>query len=294
MDTTTIEEITVADAAVVTRPISAGIELGVTRGMSNEECHGDRSAVSSTQLKRMLTSPAHFLHGLDQPEESRESLLFGAVLHARLLEPATFAGRFFGEPKVNRSTKEGKALAEAFKAEAAGRTRFPADWMGPVDNIVANVGRHAKAREILDAGEAEVAIAWLDPETGVKCKIKIDWWHGAALIADVKSAVDVTWDGFSKACARLHHALSAFMYCEGVRLLTGERPEWAFIACEKEAPNTVAVYRASTSFLQRATVPPCDSYTGRLSGQRSVPNAAGRRGVGVDRPATLVLTRGRN
>ena len=34
--------------------------------------------------------------------------------------------------------------------------------------------------------------------------------------------------------------------------LTGEEPEWAFVTCEKEAPNTVAVYRASDAFLRRA------------------------------------------
>jgi PDDEXK-like domain of unknown function (DUF3799) len=61
-----------------------------------------------------------------------------------------------------------------------------------------------------------VALAWIDPETGIKCKIRIDWWHGTRLLADVKSALDVTRDGFSRACARLNYALSAAMYCEGV------------------------------------------------------------------------------
>ena len=98
---------------------------------------------------------------------------------------------------------------------------------------------------------AEVALAWIDSETGIKCKVKIDWRHGTRLLADVKSALDVTRDGFSKACARMQYALSAAMYCEGVSQVTGEEPEWAFIACEKEAPNTVAVYRASDAFLRR-------------------------------------------
>jgi hypothetical protein len=110
---------------------------------------------------------------------------------------------------------------------------------------------HDKARVILGTGEAEVALAWIDPETGIKCKVKIDWWHGTRTLADVKSALDVTRDGFSKACARMQYALSAAMYCEGVSQVTGEEPEWAFIACEKEAPNTVAVYRASDAFLRR-------------------------------------------
>ena len=94
-------------AAVPSREIP-DIPFGITRGMSNEDYHGDRSAVSSTQLKRMLISPAHFLSGITDPEESTEALLFGSVLHGRLLEPITFEARFYAMPKVNRARKDGK------------------------------------------------------------------------------------------------------------------------------------------------------------------------------------------
>lgn len=227
------------------------IPIGMTRGIDNGAYHGERSAVSSTQLKRMLVSPAHFMSGLFEHEESTEAMQYGTVLHARILEPESFERRFFATPKVNRQTKEGKALAESYKAEAAGRIMFPADWLPGIECILDNARAHAKARAILGAGEAEVAFSWIDDETGIKCKIKVDWRHDARLLADVKSAVDVTPDGFSKACARLNYPLSAFMYCEGVRQVTGEWAEWAFIACEKERPYTVAVYRATEAFLRR-------------------------------------------
>lgn len=227
------------------------IPLGITRGMASDDYHAERSAVSSSQLKRMLVSPAHFMCGLNEPEESTEAMLFGTVLHGRMLESDSFPTRFFATPKVNRQTKEGKALAEVYRVEAAGRTMFPADWLPGIERIVDNARMHDKARVILGTGEAEVALAWIDPETGIKCKIKIDWWHDARTLADVKSAEDVTFEGFRRSCARLGYALSAAMYCEGVYQLTGEEPEWAFIACEKGRPNTVAVYRAMRPFLER-------------------------------------------
>ena len=227
------------------------IPFGVTRGMSNEDYHGDRSAVSSTQLKRMLISPAHFLSGITDPEESTEALLFGSVLHGRLLEPDTFESRFFAMPKVNRARKEGKQRYAECMVQAAGRTVYPEAWKEPIERIIDNAMTHRKARELLAKGEAEVALVWLDPDTGIKCKIKIDWWHDARTLADVKSAEDVTFEGFRRSCARLGYALSAAMYCEGVYQLTGEEPEWAFIACEKGRPNTVAVYRAMRPFLER-------------------------------------------
>jgi hypothetical protein len=240
-----------ADAAAVARHDVPDIALGVTRGLAADDYHGERSAVSSTQLERMRVSPAHFLSGLHEPEQSSEAVRFGLVLRARLLEPETFGARFFAIPKLNRSTKEGKQRHAEFMAQAGGRTVFPEAWKEPVERIVDNARAHRKARELLSRGEPEVAIAWIDAETGVKCKVRIDWWHDDHTLVDVKSAEDVTYEGFRKACARYGYALSAAMYCEGVRQLTGEDPEWAFLACEKERPHTVAVYRASRRMLER-------------------------------------------
>ncbi|KAK0039499.1 PD-(D/E)XK nuclease-like domain-containing protein [Biomphalaria pfeifferi] len=227
------------------------IGLGMTRGMENDAYHGDRSAVSSTQLKRMLISPAHFLSQLSDPEESTEAMQYGTVLHARLLEPDTFNERFYGMPSLDKRTKEGKAEFERHNALARGRVVFPVNWMRGIERIVDNAMLHRQVRSILSAGEAELAFAWIDRETGIKLKIKVDWMSNPTLLADVKSALDVTRDGFSKACARLGYALSAHMYCDGVFQCTGEDPSWWFIACEKDAPNTVAAYHASEGFMRR-------------------------------------------
>lgn len=202
------------------------IPFGVTRGMSNEDYHGDRSAVSSTQLKRMLISPAHFLSGITDPEESTEALLFGSVLHGRLLEPDTFESRFFAMQKVNRATKAGKQIYAERLVEAAGRIVYPVAWKEPIERIIENAMAHRRARELLSRGEAEVALVWLDEETGIKCKV-------------------------NKACGRLGYALSAAMYGEAVFQVTGDEPDWAFLACEKGRPNTVAVYRATQRMLER-------------------------------------------
>ena len=169
-----VEAVDGCDAATGPARDIQDIPFGVTRGMSNEDYHGDRSAVSSTQLKRMLISPAHFLSGITDPEESTEALLFGSVLHGRLLEPDTFESRFFAMPKVNRARKEGKQRYAECMVQAAGRTVYPEAWKEPIERIIDNAMTHRKARELLAKGEAEVALVWLDPDTGIKCKIKID------------------------------------------------------------------------------------------------------------------------
>lgn len=247
-----LEVIDDVDTAAKATPAGADIALGVTRGLTNREYHADRSAVSATQLKRMLISPAHFLAGLSEPEESTEAMLFGTVLHARLLEPDTFDVAFFPMPKVNRATKVGKAQHAEYLAQAAGRTVFPQDWLANIERIVDNARLHRRAWAILANGEPEVALSWIDPATGIKLKARIDWVaDGFEQLADVKSALDVTPFGFGSACARLHYPLSAFMQGEAARVAADTEPRFAFIACEKETPNTVAVYRAGDEFLQR-------------------------------------------
>lgn len=227
------------------------IALGMTRGVNHDDYHNERSAVSSSQLKRMLISPAHFQHGMDAEEESSEAKLFGTVLHARLLEPDTFAQRFFAMPKVDRRTNQGKALAAAFDKAAEGMTAFPEAWRAQIDAMVKSARAHPKIAEILAQGEAEVALAWVDPETAVKCKCKPDWWAGPRLVADVKTALDISWEGFSRACAKYGYHLSAAMYVEGIEQVCGVRPDWGFIALEKEAPHCAAAYKASEGFLAR-------------------------------------------
>jgi PDDEXK-like domain of unknown function (DUF3799) len=136
-----MNDLAISDHAVRQAPAceAKDIALGITRGIHDADYHGERSAVSSTQLKRMLISPAHFLCGLNEPEESSEVLLYGSVLHGRLLEPETFARRFYAQPKVDRRTKEGKAAAAAHEVEAGGRIMFPADWLQGMDRIADNL-----------------------------------------------------------------------------------------------------------------------------------------------------------
>jgi hypothetical protein len=176
---------------------------------------------------------------------------YGTVLHGRLLEPDSFESRFYAMPKTNRTTKSGKALYAEHIQAAAGRFTFPAEWLAGIERIVDNAHRHRRAHAILSRGEAEVAFAWVDAETGIKLKIKADWMTEDVLVADVKSALDVSRDGFGRACARLSYPLSAFMYCEGVRVVTGADPRWAFIACEKDLPNTVNVFHDTEHFMRR-------------------------------------------
>ena len=91
------------------------------------------------------------------------------MLHGRLLEPDTFESRFFAMPKVNRARKEGKQRYAECMVQAAG---------APCTRGLEGAHR-ADHRQRDDPpqgartagqGEAEVALVWLDPDTGISAR----------------------------------------------------------------------------------------------------------------------------
>lgn len=236
-------------ATVLTTPFISG--PGIYRGLPNETYHADRSAVSSSQLKVLAAqSPAHFKASFATKNESTESLLFGSAFHCALLEPDEFAERYFVMPDINARTKDGKAKIAALEELANGKLLITREWSERLKGMVASAHKHKAVLEMLSHGEAELAFVWEDPETGILCKIKTDWYQSGIAIWDAKSAADASRDGFSRACGKYSYHLSAAMYRDGVAAHTGERLPWRFVPVEKEYPYACAVYTASEAFLR--------------------------------------------
>lgn len=237
---------TTANKQTIEQP-TTGLGVGIWRGLSNESYHSDQSAVSSSGLKRLLRSPAHFKLGGNGSDESSDALAFGTAFHMALLEPDKYAQVYTAKPVVDRRTKAGKALAAVLDDALADRVLISRSWMDEIEHMVGAARGHPQVASMLATGEAEVSYVWQDGRA--LCKVRPDWLNENA-IWDVKTCVDASWSGFSKACARFGYALSAAMYQEGVYRLTGEKLPFRFVACEKGAPFAVAVYEASEGFLR--------------------------------------------
>jgi PDDEXK-like domain of unknown function (DUF3799) len=238
MDTITTETVNVTQCQ--------GLQPGVWRELSNEAYHCDRSAISSSGLKRILRSPAHFNMAPDEEAESSASLAFGTAFHMALLEPARYAETYRTRPAIDRRSKAGKARAMAIDEALADKVVVSADWLDEIEKMVASARQHRQVRAMLQRGEAELSHVWQDADA--MCKVRPDWLNDEA-IWDVKTCVDASREGFSKACARYGYALSAAFYQDGVKQLTGVTLPFRFVACEKGAPYAVAVYEASESFM---------------------------------------------
>lgn len=211
-------------------------------------------AVGHSGLARIIRSPAHYQEYMSNPPEPTLAMVLGTAFHAALLEPERFSQSFVLAPKLDRRTKEGRAAAEAWVAENAGKTPLTAEQMETIQQMVASVRNHAGAASLLANGMAEMSGFWSDHETGIECKCRPDFLAMAGEtvtgIVDVKTCCDASADGFARAIATLGYDVQAAFYQDGLKALTGRTVTFYFIAVEKEAPYAVAAYKASDEVIE--------------------------------------------
>ena len=199
-------------------------------------------ALGSTDIKRLLRSPAHFLAGRNTPSESTPAQRIGTAIHLAVLEPVRFAAEVVGSPKFDRRTNAGKAAAAEFESLHAGKTLLDPTDFDLVRRVADSVHAHPGARELLAGGVSEMSMMWTDPQTGAPAKARVDRYRPDGGIVDLKSTEDASPAGFGRAIARYSYAAQAAHYRRGAELLAGPVPFFAFIAAEKEPPYAVGVY----------------------------------------------------
>lgn len=221
--------------------------------MPADQYHANE-AVGHSGLVRIMRSPAHYREYVTNPPEPTLAMALGTAFHTALLEPERFSQSFVLAPRFDRRTKEGKAAAEAWEIENAGKTALTAEQMAAIERMVASVRDHAGAARLLANGMAEMSAFWIDRETGIECKCRPDFLSMAGEtvtgIVDMKTCCDASADGFARAIATLGYDIQAAFYQDGLKALTGRTIPFCFVAVEKEAPYAVAAYKASDEVIE--------------------------------------------
>jgi len=211
-------------------------------------------AVGHSGLVRIMRSPAHYREYVTNPPSPTPAMQLGTAFHVALLEPDRLGETFVVAPKFDRRTKEGRAAAEVWESENAGKTALTAEQMVAIQQMVTSVISHAGAAKLLSNGLAEMSGFWSDHETGIECKCRPDFLAitGETItgIVDVKTTSDASADGFARAIATLGYDVQAAFYQDGLKALTGRTIPFYFIAVEKEAPYAVAAYKASDEVIE--------------------------------------------
>ena len=150
-------------------------------------------------------------------------------------------------------------LAADYYREQAGRIILPAEDEDRVRGCAAAVRDwhvawvEAGNRPLL-GGLAEQSIAWVDPETGIYCRGKIDAVSpDEAAWVDLKTTSDAG-PAFARYCSTGGYPEQAAHYLDGYRVLTESdtHPRWAWLVVETDPPHGVQLYWASDDLLARA------------------------------------------
>jgi len=211
-------------------------------------------AVRRSALWEIRKCPAAYLYTVTHESEQTPALAFGSAAHKYILEPEDFWNEYILEPKVDRRTKDGKAVWFQFQKErdeSEKQSVSIADYE-IITEMNAEVEANPTAKALLKTGRHEVPIQWIDGETGEPCKCRPDClteYQGEKYIVDYKTTTSCEDGAFERSCRMYGYKLQAAMYTEGVFNQELETYRFAFVAQEKKAPYAVRVYFCDQGFV---------------------------------------------
>ena len=194
-------------------------------------------AVNWSTLKYAVQSGLCYQHHLTNPPEDTDAMKLGRATHTAVFEP----DRLLHEYVMWSGGRRAGGEWEAFKAMHAGRTILKPEEYDTAIAIRDAVHSHKAAKKLLTAkGQAECTLRWVDKQTGLACKARLDWLTSRALV-DLKTTRNIESRAFGRhAGEMLYHCQFAFARM-GLEA-SGKKPKVHIIAVENEAPHDVAVY----------------------------------------------------
>ena len=217
--------------------------------ISNKE-YRQRPGISSSELKKIMITPAHYKHWKENPQEDTPALLFGRSAHKYILETYDFYTEFAVAPNVDRRTKEGKEEWARFVADSEGKDVITQEQFEQIEEMRKVMLATPFVSKLIN-GEHEISYFWVDEDTGLECKCRPDSInHKLKIVVDYKTCDNAETEHFMKQAIRLGYDLQASYYLDGVKANTDEDYIFVFIAQEKKPPYAVNILQADDIFIR--------------------------------------------
>jgi hypothetical protein len=201
---------------------------------------------SKSALDLIARSPARYrawLDGADRPETA--ALHLGKAIHMALLEPELFTRTYVVAPDFGDLRYKGpKAAREVWRKEHPGAVILDSKEGATTLAMVRAVVAHPTARALLLDGMPECTLKWSDPETGLLCKARPDYYlEDIATCVDIKSTMDAREDAFSRSIYSLGYHRQEAHYVSGFRAVGRPCEDFLFLAIEKEPPHDLSIWQ---------------------------------------------------
>lgn len=208
--------------------------------------------ISISELNTYRRAPIVYKHqyidGNRKPQTPQQQL--GTALHTAYLEPKEWTEKYQIAAKIDKRTKEGKAIAEERERleKNYGFTFLEPDQHALITNACNVLNEHSYLKTVKNTFKCEASMFWLD--NTIKCKGRIDAYSPSlGTIFDVKTTKDAK--NFGKSIIDYGYHRQAAYYLDGLAACTGEVFEsFVWIVIEMEAPFLCAVYKADKNMIE--------------------------------------------
>lgn len=221
---------------------------------------------SKSALDIIDKAPAAYLdwvRGRERPDTSAFRL--GKAAHAAVLEPERFRRAYVTAPDFGPVRKTDECSSEQAKVN---KTR-KAEWMAAhagATILDSETGRHTlgmvnaiaedpDARALLEAGMAEATALWSDPETGLPCKARIDFYRpDIETVVDFKSTRDARKWAWSRSAETYAYYRQDPMYRDGLIALGHGVRRFVFVVVESVPPYLLKLYELDAADVQQGRI----------------------------------------
>lgn len=234
-----------------------GLPPGVYYDEPEETYFKREPFVASNSVLKMIESnvPAYYEAWLKDELNKVESPAFdlGKALHMRVLEPAKFETTYidmdrFGD--MRSSTR--RAERDAFIAANPGVVAIKQRELDAVAKMYESMMRRPLVEAILSLGKREVVLRWVDPETGLVCKSRVDFYDERyAFALDLKSVISASKWQFGKSMFDYSYHTQHCMYSDGCRANELPLRGFVFLLCEKTPPYLSALRKIEAAGEER-------------------------------------------
>lgn len=208
--------------------------------------------LSSTGIKNMLKSPAHYQwYRTHRVEKAAYDV--GHAAHAKILGVGLGVIAYPDEHLTASGNVSTKAATIAWAAEqrAQGLAPITPQQVSEVDAMAEAVARHPIAGKLIGSGTGhpEVSLIWDDPQTGIRCKGRIDWLRDEPVAVDLKTARTADPTRFGRTAADYGYAEQAIHYLNGLTATRGDDDARFYqVLVETDAPHFVSVVELDETF----------------------------------------------
>ena len=237
---------------------------GINPKMDNSQYHGNRTHVSSSGLKMMLKDGREYYKNYvelikdDTPHPNQSAFDFGSYVHALILEPEVLDDEFAIYEGLMRRGKQWDEFRDNVDPKKIIITQ------SQVNTALPMLEEYEKAT--VKIGEEDVRIASFfedgaSEETygatinDVQVKVRTDYRNSDCpnpFISDIKTTSEKTLNkkNIENICKRFGYHISAALYVDVVRIVTGKPHDFYFCFLSKSSGDC-AIFKASEQMLER-------------------------------------------